>query len=268
ACTGFFVLITLLAIIPHIGVVLLSVAEDWYATVIPQSMTLSHYYDVLGHDLTISSISNSLKYASLATLLDLVLGIAVAYVVVRTKIKGRQVLDAMAMLPLAVPGLVMAFGYLAMSREGQPFHGLMLGENPLIILVIAYAVRRLPYVVRSASAGLQQVSPTLEEAAQNLGAPPARALWRVTLPLVAPNLIAGGLLAFSFAMLEVSDSMILAQQAAHYPITKAIYSLVAALGNGPNLAAALGVWAMCFLAVTILGASLILGKKLGALFRA
>jgi len=62
--------------------------------------------------------------------------------------------------------------------------------------------------------------------------------------------------------------MILAQQAAHYPITKAIYSLVAALGNGPNLAAALGVWAMCFLAVTILGASLILGKKLGALFRA
>jgi iron(III) transport system permease protein len=268
ACTGFFVLITLLAIIPHIGVVLLSVAEDWYATVIPQSMTLSHYHDVLGHDLTISSISNSLKYASLATLLDLVLGIAVAYVVVRTKIKGRQILDAMAMLPLAVPGLVMAFGYLAMSREGQPFHGLMLGENPLIILVIAYAVRRLPYVVRSASAGLQQVSPTLEEAAQNLGAPPARALWRVTLPLVAPNLIAGGLLAFSFAMLEVSDSMILAQQAAHYPITKAIYSLVAALGNGPNLAAALGVWAMCFLAVTILGASLILGKKLGALFRA
>ena len=187
ACTGFFVLITLLAIIPHIGVVLLSVAEDWYATVIPQSMTLSHYHDVLGHDLTISSISNSLKYASLATLLDLVLGIAVAYVVVRTKIKGRQILDAMAMLPLAVPGLVMAFGYLAMSREGQPFHGLMLGENPLIILVIAYAVRRLPYVVRSASAGLQQVSPTLEEAAQNLGAPPVRALWRVTLPLVAPN---------------------------------------------------------------------------------
>lgn len=268
ACTGLFVFVTLLAIMPHIGVVLLSLAEDWYATVIPQSMTLSHYHDVLGHELTIGSIANSLKYASLATLLDLVLGIAVAYVVVRTKIKGRQVLDAMAMLPLAVPGLVMAFGYLAMSREGQPFHGLMLGENPLIILVIAYAVRRLPYVVRSASAGLQQVSPTLEEAAQNLGAPPVRALWRVTLPLVAPNLIAGGLLAFSFAMLEVSDSMILAQQAVHYPITKAIYSLVAALGNGPNLAAALGVWAMCFLAVTILGASLILGKKLGALFRA
>ena len=80
--------------------------------------------------------------------------------------------------------------------------------------------------------------------------------------------IAGGLLAFSFAMLEVSDSMILAAQAAHYPITKAIYSLISALGNGPSLAAALGVWAMIFLAVTIVGAGIILGKKLGALFKA
>ena len=161
----------------------------------------------------------------------------------------------------------MAFGYLAMTREGQPFHWLMLGEDPLLLLVIAYAVRRLPYVVRSAAAGFQQVSPTLEEAAQNLGARPEKALWRITLPLVAPNLVAGGLLAFSFAMLEVSDSMILAQQAAHFPITKAIYSLVLALGSGPNLASALGVWAMIFLAVTILGAGVILGKKLGALFR-
>jgi iron(III) transport system permease protein len=266
-CTAAFVLVTFLAVIPHLGVVLLSFSKDWYATVIPHSLTLAHYHDALGHELTLSSIANSVKYASISTLLDLVLGIGVAYVVVRTRLPGRQILDAMAMLPLAVPGLVLAFGYLAMSREGQPFHFLMLGEDPIIILVIAYAVRRLPYVVRSASAGFQQVSPTLEEAAQNLGASPERALWRVTLPLVAPNLIAGGLLAFSFAMLEVSDSMILAQQAAHYPITKAIYSLISALGNGPNLAAALGVWAMIFLGVTIVGATLILGKKLGALFR-
>lgn len=268
ACTTGFGLLIFLAIIPHVGVVLLSVARDWYGTVLPHHFTLDHYREALGHELTLSSIANSLKYSSLAMVLDLVLGIGVAYVVVRTRIAGRQILDAMAMLPLAVPGLVMAFGYLAMSREGQPFHRLMLGEDPVLLLVIAYAVRRLPYVVRSASAGFQQVSPTLEEAAQNLGASPERALWRVTLPLVAPNLIAGGLLAFSFAMLEVSDSMILAQQSAHFPITKAIYSLIGALGTGPSLAAALGVWAMAFLAVTILGAGLLLGKKLGALFRA
>ena len=65
------------------------------------------------------SIQNSLKYASLATLVDLVLGIAIAYVVVRTKLPGREVLDAMAMLPLAVPGIVLAFGYLAMTQEGK-----------------------------------------------------------------------------------------------------------------------------------------------------
>lgn len=268
ACTALFYAVTLVAMIPHLGVVLLSLSHDWYGTVRPEVLTLEHFHSVLGHNLTLSSISNSLKYASLATFLDLALGLGIAYVVERTQIRGRQWLDAMAMLPLAVPGLVMAFGFLAMSRPGQPFSWLMLGENPVLLLVIAYSIRRLPYVVRSASAGLQQVSPTLEEAAQNLGATPQRALWRITLPLVAPNLIAGCLLAFSFAMLEVSDSMILAQQTIHYPITKAIYSMLGSLGNGPNLAAALGVWAMCFLGVTIFAAALILGKRLGALFRA
>lgn len=267
ACTCFFAGVTFLAVLPHLGVVLLSFSHDWYGTVIPKTLTLEHYRGALGHELTLSSIANSLKYSSLAMLVALVLGIGVAYVSVRTRLWGRHVLDAMAMLPLAVPGIVMAFGYLAMSRDGQPFHWLMLGEDPLLLLVIAYAVRRLPYVVRSAAAGFQQVSPTLEEAAQNLGARPEKAFWRITLPLVVPNLVAGGLLAFSFAMLEVSDSMILAQQASHFPITKAIYSLVLALGSGPNLAAALGVWAMIFLGVTILGAGVILGKKLGSLFR-
>ena len=266
-CTAFFAGVTFLAVLPHLGVVLLSVSKDWYGTVIPHSLTLEHYRNALGHELTLSSIANSLKYSTLAMLVALLLGIGVAYVSVRTRIWGRQILDAMAMLPLAVPGIVLAFGYLAMTREGQPFHWLMLGEDPLLLLVIAYAVRRLPYVVRSAAAGFQQVSPTLEEAAQNLGARPEKALWRITLPLVAPNLVAGALLAFSFAMLEVSDSMILAHQATYFPITKAIYSLVLSLGSGPNLASALGVWAMIFLAVTILGAGVILGKKLGALFR-
>jgi len=266
-CTALFVVCIFTAVLPHFGVILLSVSSDWYHTIFPTGLTLTHYQDALSHELTLSAIGNSLKYAGLATVLDLLLGVAIAYVNVRTTLRGRQWLDTMAMLPLAVPGLVLAFGYLAMSREGQPFSWLMLGEDPVLLLVIAYAVRRLPYVVRSATAGFQQVNPALDEAAQNLGCPPLKALFKITLPLIVPNLIAGGMLAFAFAMLEVSDSMILAQQAGQFPITKAIYALTTSLGDGPLLASALGVWAMIFLAITLVGAGLLLGKKLGSLFR-
>ena len=139
--------------------------------------------------------------------------------------------------------------------------------NPTLFLVIAYAVRRLPYMVRSAVAGLQQTSPVLEEAAQSLGATPLRAWRRITFPLIAANLIAGGLLVFAFSMLEVSDSLVLAQRQDHYPITKAIFELFQLLGTGPYVAAALGVWAMLLLGLTLLTASLALGRRLGALFR-
>lgn len=266
-CTALFCFVTFLAILPHIGVILVAFSKDWYGTILPSGWTLSHFQAALGHNLTLPSIQNSLKYAGLATVLDLVLGIAIAYVVVRTKLAGRQILDAMAMLPLAVPGLVLAFGYLAMTQEGKFFSFMNPTVDPLAIIVIAYAVRRLPYVVRSAAAGFQQTSVTLEEAAQNLGCPPLRSLRKITLPLIAANLMAGGLLAFSFAMLEVSDSLILAQRQQDFPITKAIYELYQLLGEGRFVASALGVWAMAFLAVTIIGASILLGKKLGAIFR-
>ena len=171
------------------------------------------------------------------------------------------------MLPLAVPGLVLAFGYLAMSQDGKLFGFLNPVENPTLLLIIAYGIRRLPYIVRSAVAGFEQSSETYEEAAQNLGCNPAKSIIKITLPLIMANLLAGALLCFSFAMLEVSDSLILAQKQAFYPITKAIYELFQLLGDGRFVASALGVWAMVFLAVCIMGASLILGKKLGTIFR-
>ena len=92
-------------------------------------------------------------------------------------------------------------------------------------------------------------------------------LGRNLLLRISDNLIAGGLLAFAFAMLEVSDSLILAQKQLYYPITKAIMELFQLLGDGKFIASALGVWAMLFLGVTIAGLSLVLGRKLGAIFR-
>jgi iron(III) transport system permease protein len=302
-CALAFAGVTFLALLPHIGVVLESFSKDWYRTVLPGEWTTQHYSDALGHYLTVPSITNSLKYAGLSVIVDIVLGLAIAYVIVRTKLPGRQTLDTVSMLPLAVPGLVLAFGYISMTQPSEltkiawiitspitmPLHWmgndatangivdglakfmhahLNVATDPTLLLVIAYSVRRLPYVVRSVVAGLQQTSETLEEAAQNLGCPPLRTLSRITFPLIAANVLAGALLAFSFAMLEVSDSLILAQKQQHFPITKAIYELFQMIGDGKFLAAALGVWAMVFLGLTIAVASRILGKKMGALFRA
>jgi len=266
-CTMGFAGVTLLALLPHLGVVCVSFSGDWYRTVLPGHWTLDHYHAALGHYLTVPSILNSLKYASASTVIDILLGLAIAYVIVRTTLPGRALLDAVAMLPLAVPGLVLAFGYLSMTQDGKLFERFNPGKDPTLLLIVAYSLRRLPYIVRSAVAGLQQTSVTLEEAAQNLGCPPLRTLRRITLPLIMANVIAGGLLAFSFAMLEVSDSLILAQRQQDYPITKAIYELFQLLGEGRFVASALGVWAMVFLGLTIFTASKVLGKKMGALFR-
>lgn len=265
--TAVFVAIFLIASVPHMGVIFLSIAGDWYQTIIPESLSLRHYDEALGNSLVVPSIKNSLYYASMATLIDLVLGLAIAWVVVRSKIRGRGLLDAMVMLPLAVPGLVMAFGYLALSQPGKPFAILVGADgNPALLLIVAYAFRRLPYIVRSAVAGLQQSNPVLEEAARSMGATPLRTLRKISISLIGANLAAGAILAFAFAMLEVSDSLILAQQTEHYPITKAIYTLLSTLGNGVQLSAALGVWAMVFLSVAIIGAAVIGGKR-GGLFK-
>lgn len=274
-----FVAVAALALLPHAGVLLTSVATpgSWYRRVLPEAFTAAHYLGALGEGMTLQGIHNSLLYASLAVGVSLFFGLAVAWLVVRTDLPGRGLLDGLAMLPLAAPGLVMAFGYLAISSslghmawvKESPFWQNLLDVrvNPTFFLVLAYAVRRLPYMVRSASAGLQQTSVAFEEAAANLGATPGRTLRRITLPLISAHLLAGGLLVFAFSLLEVSDSLMLAQRQDYYPITKTIYELFQLIGDGPYLASALGVWAMVFLAVTLAGSSLLLGRRLGALFR-
>ena len=232
--------------------------------VLPQETTGRFYTMVFEHPMSLSSIEMSLILSVLSTTLDVVLGIAIAYLLTRTRIPYKGVLDAVAMLPLALPGLVLAFGYLA----GYSGTFLDARHYPVPLLVIAYAVRRLPYMVRAAYAGFQQTSVTLEEAAQNLGASRLRTLFQITFPLILANLVAGGILCFAFAMLEVSDSLILALKDEYYPITKAIYALMGRIADGAYLASAMGVFGMVLLIVSLFLAGRFLGRRMGELFRA
>jgi iron(III) transport system permease protein len=273
-----FAFVTALAILPHLGVILSSFSANgaWYRSILPAHLTTAHYAQALSHPLAMRSITNSFLYAAAAMALCLLLGVAIARLTIRHRIKGAWLLDSLAMLPLAVPGLVLAFGYVAMTLHwpfapGDPLQNLfsVVGQapNPIPLLIIAYAVRRLPYVVRAVAAGLQQTSSELEDAAQSLGANSLTTIRRIILPLIMANLVAAAILVFSFSMLEVSDSLVLAQKQEHFPITKAIWELFNRLGDGPYIASAMGVWGMALLTVTLLGASILLGKRLGALFR-
>lgn len=260
----FFVVISL-ALLPHFGVVLSSFASDWTSRLWP-AWTTDNYHRI-ATDPTVpalSAIKISLLLAAMSMTIDVLGGFALAYALVRGKVWGRAFLDTLAMLPLALPGLILAFGLLT-GFINTPLSPL---KNAVPLLVIAYAVRRLPYALRAVSGGLQQMSVSLEEASLNLGASPLQTVWLVTRPLVMANLLAAGLLTFAFAVLEVSDSLILSSDGQTTPIAKAIYQLSMAVTGGTFLACALGVIGMILLTITFLLANRLIGKQLGSLFRA
>jgi iron(III) transport system permease protein len=253
--------------LPHAAVIVHSFAERWFFSIAPTQWTTATYGEIFRDQLIRWSIGNSLFYSSCSALLDLGLGVLIAWLLTRRRIPGAGLLDALAMLPLALPGIVLAFGYVAAFDVRSPW--LNPRTNPVLLLIISYSVRRLPYIVRSAYAGFQQTSVTLEEASTNLGAHPFRTLRKITLPLLMANLIAGMILTFSFAMLEVSDGLILAMKEKFFPITKMIYQILGRIDpNSPSLGCALGVLGMAILTASLLIAGKLLGRKMGQLFRA
>ncbi|MCF7669259.1 MAG: iron ABC transporter permease [Verrucomicrobia bacterium] len=263
AVTG---LLIFTALIPQIGALLHSFSGRWFFTPLPSEWTLSNYSDVFRQSLTLTSIKNSLFYAGLSAVIDLWIGVAIAWLLTRRKPRFAFLLDAMAMLPLALPGIVLAFGYVA--GFDWPVSWLNPRQNPAILLIIGYSIRRLPYMVRSAYAGFQQANPRLEEASLNLGASQFRTFIRITMPIIRANLIAGTILTFSFAMLEVSESLILAMREQYYPMTKMIYQLIGRIDPGaPSVACALGMVGVAVLIFSLVTAAKFLGKGMGNLFR-
>lgn len=282
-------LLIFISLLPHIGVVIQSFAARWFMTILPTEWSPEYYGEIFALKDTATSIRNSLVYATSSAVVDIFLGMVIAWLLVREKFVGRTLLDVLAMLPLALPGLVLAFAYFVTFSKAPlgPGWSEWLGAgatkwfnqawldafdprtNPTLVLIIAYAVHRIPFMVRAGYAGLQQTSVTLEEASANLGAGPLRTMWGITRPLIGANLIAGALLTFIFAMLDVSNGMILTLEKQYYPLTKAIYALMGRVTpTAPSVACALGVLAMAVLAAGLLFASKLLGQKMGRLFRA
>lgn len=153
------------------------------------------------------ALGTSLALGLGAALLTGLLGLLVAYCVVKTRTRGRVVLDALAMLPNTLPGIVVAVGLiLAWNQTWWP----VTPYNTWGILLLAYGCLLLPYPVRYAQAALQQIGDSLEAAARVHGAGTVTALVRILLPLLAPSLLAAMLLVFAVASRELVASLLLA----------------------------------------------------------
>ena len=245
-CYGVVILILLLVLSPHIGLTLLSFGTVWSFAVIPDGFTFDHYTTVF--DTASQYITNTLLYAGIAALLDVILATSIAYIVWRTKLVGRKWLDYGATAALAVPGVVLGIGYL---RTYHSFDVPIINE-PLaswwVIIVIAMTIRRLPYALRACIAAIQQVSVMLEEAAENLGATKGRTVWRIVVPLMSGGILAGFVTSFATASVELSATIMLVAKDSDAPLAFGIYEFMQSTsGRGPG--AALGIIAVLFVGV-------------------
>ncbi|MCC7348271.1 MAG: iron ABC transporter permease [Variibacter sp.] len=245
----FVVFAMALSLSPHIGIFLLSIATVWSFAVLPDGYTLTHYATVFSEAGPL--IGNTLLYCGLAAFIDVVLGAVIAYLVLRTRIPGRRLVEQVAMAAVAVPGLVIGIGLLRTYYDVRiPFI-----NEPLAtfwgMLVIAYAVRRLPYALSAARAALQQLHVSLEEAADSLGAGKMTTLSRIVVPLMTGGLLAGFVTSFATAAVELSATLLLVARSGDAPIAYGIYVYMqSAAGRGPG--AALGVLAVVTVAIATL----------------
>ncbi len=243
---GWIIGVLLITLAPHFGILLMSFAKVWSFSVLPDAYTLEHYATVFTD--ARGMMANTLLYCLLAAGLDVVIGTAIAYLILRTNLPGRRWLDYMASAALAIPGLVLAIGYLRLFKGvNLPFT-----DTPVVstwvLIMLAYAVRRLPYALRSCMAALQQVHVSLEEVAQSLGATRLRTIQRVMVPLMMGGILAGFVTSFITAAVELSATILLASAQSQAPMSYGIYLYMQSIaGRGPG--AALAVLAVVVVAV-------------------
>jgi len=238
------VLVLLVVLSPHLGLLLLSFARVWSFSVLPDDYTLANYATVFAD--STGMITNTLLYCGLAATIDVVIGVSIAYLILRTRIPARQWLDFTASAAIAVPGIVLAIGYL------RTFQSFEVGGVPItqtwLVIMLAYSVRRLPYALRSCMAALQQINISLEEAAEMLGASKWRTVRRVLIPLMAGGILAGFVSSFITAAVELSATILLVVKESQAPMSYGIYLYMQSV-SGRGAGAALGVLLVVTVAV-------------------
>jgi iron(III) transport system permease protein len=260
AAIAFLSAVMLLSFIPYLGVVLASVGKGWSMTPLPVRYTWLYFERVIVE--TPKYIVNSFLYSGLAVALCIVVGVPIAWILARTRLPGRDTLDGVNTLILAIPGTAMGIAYIRAFHF--PLPGFDRGLTSLwIILPLVLAIRRLPYTVRGSYASLLLVHRSLEEAAASVGASGARSFRDVTLPLIWRGVLVGSLFSFMTSLQEASAVLFLSL-GGWETIPVGIFSFY--IAGSANEAAALGVILILVAAVSVLLINRIAGARMGGMF--
>lgn len=202
---AFLALLLLLAFVPYIGVALAAFSRGWSLTVLPTAFTLQHFERVIVE--TPRYITNTFLYCGLAVAICILVGVPIAWVLARTRIRARGALDSLVTLVLALPGTALGIGFI--RAFNNPIPGMAVALADLwIIIPLVLAVRRLPYTVRSTFSSLLVVHKSLEEAAESVGASKFRTFKDITLPLIWRGIFAGALFSFMTSIQEAAASIL------------------------------------------------------------
>jgi putative spermidine/putrescine transport system permease protein len=189
-------------LLPLPFIVLYALSRSNYALFSAQGFTLQWFQRFFENDRFMAALQNSLAVSVITTVVALIVAVPTAMVAVRHRFPGRDLLMTLISAPLLVPGVIT--GTAALSFVAQT--GIGPGFWPIVVAMICFT---LPLVLRPLVANLSGLDPDLEKAARNLGASPLAAFWRVTMPQLAPGLVAGGTFAFVEAMDNFSITVFL-----------------------------------------------------------
>ncbi len=199
-------------------------------------LTLDTHAGLFESDVFTGSVVNSLVVAVAAATLVTVVGGLVSWMVVRSRLPGRAVIDNLAFIPLAIPGVMIGvaliYVYLALG-SAVPIYG------TIWIIVAGYVTQYLPYGSRLAGNVMLQLHAELEEAGRTSGAPPFKVLLRITLPIVLPALLGVWVWVASHALRELSTALML-QGYDNAVVTTLLWDAWA--GGDVTRSAAIGVW--------------------------